>query len=72
MIVVAAWWLKPLSIAPLVEGPLLVALTFAACFAGYEIVRRVGVLRPLFGLKRASPPRSATRPAPDTAPAPSQ
>ncbi|HEY5852362.1 MAG TPA: acyltransferase family protein [Lysobacter sp.] len=59
VIVVAAYWLKPLDIAPLVEGPLLVVLTFAVCFGGYEIVRRVGVLRPLFGLKRQPPARSA-------------
>lgn len=50
--VVAAHHLKPLVIPPMVEGPLLVAITFAACFAGYEAIRRVGWLRPLFGLKR--------------------
>lgn len=72
VIVAAAWWLKPLSIAALVEGPLLVAVTFATCLAGYEMVRRVGVLRPLFGLKRASPPRPASRPVQDTAPAPTR
>ncbi|HEY5803774.1 MAG TPA: acyltransferase family protein [Lysobacter sp.] len=58
VIVVAAYWLKPLDIALLVEGPLLVVLTFAVCFGGYEVVRRVGVLRPLFGLKRQQPARS--------------
>ncbi|OHE89387.1 MAG: hypothetical protein A2213_00185 [Lysobacterales bacterium RIFOXYA1_FULL_68_6] len=42
----------PLSIPPVAEGLLLVAITFAACFAGYEVIRRVGLLRPLFGLKR--------------------
>lgn len=61
--VVVAHHLKPLAIPPLVEGPLLVAITFAACFAGYEAVRRVGWLRPLFGLKR-------TNAAPADAPAP--
>lgn len=48
--VVFAHHLKPLALRPLVEGPLLVALTFAACFASYELVRRVPWLRPLFGL----------------------
>ena len=37
------------------EALVLVAGTFACCFATYEIVRRVAVLRPLFGLKAASP-----------------
>jgi glucan biosynthesis protein C len=55
VIVVAAYNLKPLGIAPLPEGLLLTALTFAACFGGYEIIRRVGWLRPLFGLKRRAP-----------------
>ncbi len=50
--VVVAHHLKPLSIPPVAEGLLLVAITFAACFAGYEVIRRVGLLRPLFGLKR--------------------
>lgn len=55
VIVVAAYNLKPFGIAPLPEGLLLVALTFAACFGGYEIIRRVGWLRPLFGLRRRAP-----------------
>ncbi|MFT3668312.1 MAG: acyltransferase family protein [Pseudoxanthomonas sp.] len=55
--VVVAHHLKPLAIPPLLEGVLLVFVTFAACFAGYEIVRRVGWLRPLFGLKRTADAR---------------
>ena len=54
LIVVAAYRLRPLAIPPLLEGLLLVALTFAACFGAYEVIRRVGWLRPLFGLKRAA------------------
>jgi len=42
---------RPLGLAPLLEGPLLVVLTFALSLAGYELVRRVPPLRPLFGLK---------------------
>jgi hypothetical protein len=49
-IVVLAHRLKPLGLAPAVEGPLLIAATFAICFASFEIVRRVAWLRPLFGL----------------------
>jgi glucan biosynthesis protein C len=51
VIVVLAHHLKPLGIAPAVEGPLLVLATFGASFAGYELVRRARWLRPLFGLK---------------------
>jgi glucan biosynthesis protein C len=51
VIVMVAHHLKPLAIPPLVEGLLLVAITLAACFAGYEAIRRVRWLRPLFGLK---------------------
>ncbi|WP_119718181.1 acyltransferase family protein [Cognatilysobacter tabacisoli] len=67
VIVVAAYRLRPLAMPPLLEGLLLVALTFAACFGAYEVIRRVGWLRPLFGLKRAAAAPSArlqTEPAP--------
>ena len=66
VIVVAAYNLRPLGIPPVLERPLLIALTFAACFGGYEIIRRVGWLRPLFGLKRQAAPAdmgSASQPA---------
>ena len=51
IIVVLAYNLKPFDLLPLLEGPLLVASTFGLCFAGYEAVRRIPPLRPLFGLK---------------------
>lgn len=57
--VVVAHHLKALAIPPLAEGLLLVAMTFAACFAGYEAIRRIGVLRPLFGLKRKADTRAS-------------
>jgi hypothetical protein len=56
VIVVVAHTLKPAHLAPAVEGPLLVLVTAAACFLGYETIRRVGILRPVFGL--ATPPTS--------------
>ena len=63
VIVVLAHNAKPLGLPPLLEGPLLLQLTFAACFGGYEIVRRVPLLRPLFGLKgKTGPVRPATLP----------
>ena len=52
LIVALAHWAKPLALVPAIEGPLLVLATFTACFAGYEVIRRVRWLRPLFGLKR--------------------
>lgn len=54
VIVVAAYNMRPLGIPSLPEGLLLVLLTFTACFGGYEIVRRVRWLRPLFGLRTGS------------------
>jgi hypothetical protein len=53
-IVVYSQALKPLGLPPMVEGPLLIASTFATCFATFEIVRRVNWLRPLFGLRSES------------------
>lgn len=66
VIVVMAHYAKPLGLSPLLEGPLLVLLTFAACFGGYEIIRRVPLLRPLFGLKGKA---KAPAPIPDARPA---
>ena len=68
VIVVLAYNLKPLAIAPLVEGPLLIVATFAICFAGYELVRRITLLRPLFGLKRLMPHQRENNPRPVGAP----
>ncbi|QIL20658.1 acyltransferase family protein [Thermomonas sp. HDW16] len=64
VIVVLAHNLKPLRIVPAIEGPLLIVATFALCLLGYEVIRRIGWLRPLFGLKRASNPS----PLPDARP----
>jgi len=49
-IVVIAHQLKPVGLAPALEGPLLVLATLAVCVASFEIVRRLRWLRPLFGL----------------------
>ena len=51
VIVVLAHELQPLGLRPVLEGPLLVLATALACLLGFEIVRRVRWLRPLFGLK---------------------
>ncbi|HEY8974836.1 MAG TPA: hypothetical protein VIN75_11500, partial [Burkholderiaceae bacterium] len=60
-IVLLAHFMKPLGLRPPVEGPLLVAATAAICLASFEIVRRVGWMRPLFGLAPA--PAASSRPA---------
>ena len=58
IIVVLAHNAQPLGLHPGIEGPLLVMTTFALCFLGFEIVRRMRWLRPLFGLKTSPPARS--------------
>ena len=62
-IVLLAHFMKPLGLRPPIEGPLLIAATVAVCFASFEIVRRVGWLRPLFGLAPTPPAHAATTPA---------
>lgn len=63
-IVVAGHYLNQLGWPVWVEAPVLIALTVASCWLGYEIVRRIGILRPLFGLKlEAKPKAPATQPA---------
>jgi hypothetical protein len=73
-IVVAGRQLAKQGLPQGLEALILIAGTFACCFVTYEIVRRVTLLRPLFGLKPAPPARAANgqgnRPeiAPGTAP----
>jgi len=57
--VVLAHNLKPFDLPPPLEGPLLAVLTFGLCFAGYEAIRRIPPLRPLFGLKYRERARAA-------------
>ncbi|MFN3572937.1 MAG: acyltransferase family protein [Phenylobacterium sp.] len=54
VIVVAGHHLARAGLPQALEAAVLIAVTFAACFASYEIVRRLGPLRPLFGLKGAA------------------
>ncbi|MDZ4775527.1 MAG: acyltransferase [Alphaproteobacteria bacterium] len=51
VIVVAAHHLDRLKWPVALEAATLIAITAAACFTGYEIVRRVSFLRPFFGLR---------------------
>jgi glucan biosynthesis protein C len=59
IIVVVAHALKPSHLFPPVEGFLLVLVTAATCFLSYEAIRRVRLLRPLFGLERGAPRAAA-------------
>lgn len=51
VIVVVGHYLAKAGLDQGLEAAILVGVTFVACFATYEFVRRVGALRPLFGLK---------------------
>jgi peptidoglycan/LPS O-acetylase OafA/YrhL len=63
-IVLFAHFMKALGLRPAIEGPLLVAATVATCFASFEIVRRVGWMRPLFGLAPKAARGQPLAPAP--------
>ncbi|MDP1617946.1 acyltransferase family protein [Phenylobacterium sp.] len=65
LLVIAAFILKPLALPIGLEATLLVGVTLGGSLLVYEGVRRVGPLRPLWGLKPeapkvATPPRAAT------------
>jgi acyltransferase-like protein len=62
VIVVCAHALKPSHLQPGAEGMLLVLVTGAASFLGYEAIRRVRLLRPLFGLALGARAARHTRP----------
>jgi hypothetical protein len=51
--------LKPSHLQPGVEALLLVLVTAAASFLGYEVIRRAGLLRPLFGLSVSDKPAAS-------------
>jgi glucan biosynthesis protein C len=50
LIVTIAHLIKPAKIAPAPEGLILIVLTLTISFGVFEVVRRVAVLRPFFGL----------------------
>jgi hypothetical protein len=64
VIVVIAHALQPARLDTIAEGSLLVLATAALCFLGYEAIRRVRPLRPLFGLAWTSPGESPVPGAP--------
>ncbi|SEL05671.1 Surface polysaccharide O-acyltransferase, integral membrane enzyme [Pseudoxanthomonas sp. GM95] len=53
LIIALAYWLTPMRFGPVIEPLLLIAGTVAGCLLLHELlIRRIGWLRPLFGLKR--------------------
>jgi glucan biosynthesis protein C len=61
LIVVMAYHLAKLNLYQPLEALILIVMTFAGCFATYELVRRVPGVRLLFGL-RGQPAEKASRP----------
>ena len=66
-IVIFGFWLTRQGLSPILEFGLISVLTFASCLLVHEyIIRRSGILRPLFGLKshqnakKGTDPRAAT------------
>jgi hypothetical protein len=52
-IILIAHELKPFDLPAGLEASIVIGGTVAACALTYEIVRRIGLLRPLFGLRPA-------------------
>jgi len=50
-IIVIGYQLSQHHLGPIIEPLLLIILTFISCMLGFDIIRRVHILRPLFGLK---------------------
>ncbi|MFT5758910.1 MAG: hypothetical protein ACI9LM_003658 [Alteromonadaceae bacterium] len=50
-ILVIGYNLSSLNLGPVLEPLLLIICTVAACFIGFEVIRRTELLRPCFGLK---------------------
>ena len=55
VIILLAIALAPLMLPPMLEGPLLIVATFVLALLSFEGIRRIGWLRPLFGLSKATP-----------------
>jgi len=51
IIIVAGYLLSHLALGAILEPILLLIITISACFIGFEIIKRVEILRPFFGLK---------------------
>ena len=64
VIILLAWWLRPVQLSPWVEAPLLIGGTALACVVGYALATRSGPLRAWFGLAPSTRrPRAVREPA---------
>ena len=61
VILLLAWKGLAIPMGPWARLPLLFAVSFAVTLLGCELIRRVPVLRPLFGMKYAAAPRPDKR-----------
>ncbi|GAB2844621.1 acyltransferase family protein [Pseudoduganella ginsengisoli] len=59
LIIVFSQLIKPAHHGPVLEAVLLIVMTLSASFGIFEVVRRIPLLRPLFGLGRAARPVQA-------------
>jgi len=51
IIIVLAYNLAPLSLGPVMEPISIIVLTISLCFICFELIRRIDILKPLFGVK---------------------
>jgi len=51
IIIVLAYNLAPMALGPIMEPVAVILLTLTLCFVFFEIIRRVDLLKPLFGVK---------------------
>lgn len=58
IIVMAGFWLTRLGLPVALEFVSLTFMTIAGCAIGFETIKRISWLRPLFGLKRKTPKRN--------------
>ena len=51
LIVLAAYWLVDRKLGAITEAAMVLLITIAGCWLIFAVVRRLGFLRPLFGMK---------------------
>lgn len=59
--VVAGQWLTGMALGGLLEFVLVTVITIGGCMIGFEIIRRIPLLRPVLGLKTRPHRKTATR-----------
>lgn len=64
LIIIFAWWLKPLALPVGLEALVLLVLTVAGCAGGYGVIRRVNMLRWVCGMSVGGGREVVPRPVP--------